>query len=48
MKYSSLLSLLIVACSDQVSAPSKPTPVAPTTPTTPAPQPGPLAEWLTV
>src|SRR4029077_8358772 len=45
MKYSILLSLLIVACSAQVSAPSKP---APTTPTTPVAQPGPLAEWLNV
>jgi Bacterial Ig-like domain len=48
MRYLSLLSLLVVACSDQVSAPSKQTPTAPTTPTAPIAQPGPLAEWLNV
>jgi hypothetical protein len=51
MKYFSLLSVIVVACGDQVSAPSKqaPTaPTAPTTPTTPVTQPGPLAQWLNV
>jgi Bacterial Ig-like domain len=48
MRYLSLLSLLVVACSDQVSAPSNQTPTAPTTPTTPIAQPGPLAGWLNV
>lgn len=47
MKYFSLLLVLVAACGDQVSAPSKQTP-APPTPTTPAAQPGPLAEWLNV
>jgi hypothetical protein len=47
-RVAALFLAFVTACSDQSSAPSKPTAPAPTTPTPPVAQPGPLAGSLVV